>query len=81
MRILPINPEPIIEIPFLNAGRGPGGFYEDRLPVLDALVAIIRPYGSTQESNRPEHRQFFVRHVQRGHLVPERHVEFESIDR
>ncbi|MBC8868261.1 MAG: metallophosphoesterase [Planctomycetes bacterium] len=38
MRILSINPEPIIEIPFLNAGRGPGGFYEDRLPVLDAVV-------------------------------------------
>jgi len=38
MRILSINPEPIIEIPFLNAGRGPGGFYEDRLPVQEAVV-------------------------------------------
>ena len=38
MRILSINPEPITEIPFLNAGRGPGGFYEDRLPILDAVV-------------------------------------------
>jgi len=38
MRILSINPEPITEIPFLNAGRGPGGFYEDRLPVMNAVV-------------------------------------------
>lgn len=38
MRILSINPEPIVEIPFLNAGRGPGGFYEDRLPVQEAVV-------------------------------------------
>ena len=38
MRILTVNPQPIMEIPFLNAGRGPGGFYEDRLPVLDAVV-------------------------------------------
>jgi len=38
MRILTVNPQPIVEIPFLNAGRGPGGFYEDRLPVLDAVV-------------------------------------------
>ena len=38
MRILSINLEPITEIPFLNAGRGPGGFYEDRLPILDAVV-------------------------------------------
>ncbi len=41
MRILPVNPEPIIEIPFLNAGRGPGGFYEDRLPILDAVLGNI----------------------------------------
>ena len=38
MRILSIKPEPIIEFPFLNAGRGPGGFYEDRLPVQEATV-------------------------------------------
>jgi len=38
MRILSIKPEPIVEIPFLNAGRGPGGFYEDRLPVQEAVV-------------------------------------------
>jgi len=26
------------EIPYLNAGRGPGDFYEDRLPILEATV-------------------------------------------
>jgi hypothetical protein len=38
MRILSINPKPVIEIPFLNAGRGPGAFYEDRLPILVGTV-------------------------------------------
>jgi Icc-related predicted phosphoesterase len=38
MRVLSINSKPIIEIPFLNAGRGPGGFYEDRLPIQEAIV-------------------------------------------
>jgi Icc protein len=38
MRILTVNPQPIVEILFLNAGRGPGGFYADQLPVLDAVV-------------------------------------------
>jgi len=38
MQILSITTEPILEIPFLNAGRGPGGFYVDRLPVIDAVV-------------------------------------------
>lgn len=33
MRILSITAEPVTEIPFLNAGRRAGGFYEDRLPV------------------------------------------------
>lgn len=28
----------IAEIPYLNAGRGPGGFYEDRLSILEATV-------------------------------------------
>ena len=36
--MLSITTEPILEIPFLNAGRGPGGFYVDRLPVLVAAV-------------------------------------------
>ena len=40
-RCVSINPEPITEIPFLNAGRGPGGFYEDRLPILDAVVHCL----------------------------------------
>ena len=38
MRILSIQPEPVIEIPYLNAGRGPGAFYEDRLPILVGSV-------------------------------------------
>ncbi len=38
MRILSINPDLITEIPFLNAGRRPGGFYVDQLPVHEALV-------------------------------------------
>jgi 3',5'-cyclic-AMP phosphodiesterase len=39
MRILSLNPNPILEIPFLNAGRGPGQFYEDRLLVQEAIVS------------------------------------------
>ncbi|MEZ6132149.1 MAG: metallophosphoesterase [Planctomycetaceae bacterium] len=50
MRITSFNNEPISEIPFLNAGRGQGSFYVDRLPVhvghlsrlpddLDAIIA------------------------------------------
>jgi Icc-related predicted phosphoesterase len=37
MRILSIT-EPIVEIPFLNAGKGAGGYYVDSLPVHDAIV-------------------------------------------
>ncbi len=50
MRITSISENPILEIPFLNAGKGAGGFYVDQLPVhmatveglpegLDAIVA------------------------------------------
>ena len=50
MRITSFNPEPILQIRFLNAGKGAGSFYVDRLPVhigelsefptgLDAIVA------------------------------------------
>lgn len=50
MRITCFNSTPIFEFPFLNAGRGQGSFYVDRLPVhiaqtfglpndLDAIVA------------------------------------------
>lgn len=38
MRILSLNPEPLAEVPYLNAGRGAGDFYEDRLPILEATV-------------------------------------------
>lgn len=50
MRITSFENVPVLEIPFLNAGRGPGDFFVDRLPVhlgqvtglpeeLDALIA------------------------------------------
>ena len=38
MRILKIEQEPFEELPFLNAGRGVGSFYEDRLPVFVGSV-------------------------------------------
>ena len=38
MRISSINEELICELPFLNAGRGPGSFYVDRLPIHEAFV-------------------------------------------
>ena len=33
MKICSIHPELLASIPFLNAGRGPGNFYRDQLPV------------------------------------------------
>ncbi len=38
MRIVSLDPNPIAEIPYLNAGKGPGNFYEDKLPILTATV-------------------------------------------
>ncbi len=38
MRIIEFNPEPLINLPFLNAGRGAGAFYKDRLPIYEAHV-------------------------------------------
>jgi len=38
MRIQSINSELIAEIPFLNAGRGPGRYYVDWLPIHEAIV-------------------------------------------
>lgn len=38
LRILSLPPELLLEIPFLNAGRGAGSFYEDRLPVHEGVV-------------------------------------------
>jgi hypothetical protein len=43
VRITSINPQPIAEIPYLNAGRGAGGFYEDRLPILEGRVTRLPP--------------------------------------
>ncbi|MBC8352675.1 MAG: metallophosphoesterase [Planctomycetes bacterium] len=36
MRVVSIDYKPIAEVCFLNAGRGAGGYYEDRLPILSA---------------------------------------------
>ena len=49
MRILELETKPIAELAFLNAGRGPGQYYEDILPVElawvdqlpDGVVAIV----------------------------------------
>ncbi|QDV40655.1 hypothetical protein Enr13x_04890 [Stieleria neptunia] len=41
MRITSIQPELIREISFLNAGRGPGGFYRDTLPVHRGFVDTL----------------------------------------
>ena len=38
MRIVSLNPDPILEFAYRNAGHGPGGFEEVRLPVLEAAV-------------------------------------------
>lgn len=38
MKILSIQSEPVVEIPFLNAGRRPGGYYVDSLPIYVATV-------------------------------------------
>jgi Icc protein len=38
MKIVNFQFEPILEIPYLNAGRGPGQFYESRLPIHLAQV-------------------------------------------
>lgn len=41
MRIISINEEPATEVPFLNAGRRPGQYYVDQLPVHDAFVDCL----------------------------------------
>lgn len=41
MRILEFQDEPIQELPYLNAGRGPGGFYEAQLPIHTARVSHL----------------------------------------
>ncbi|MDX1929145.1 MAG: hypothetical protein SFV81_21640 [Pirellulaceae bacterium] len=62
MRILKIEQEPWVELPFLNAGRGVGSYYEDRLPVLVGLVDRL-PQGVdslvvTADLQGREHFQF-----------------------
>lgn len=41
MRITEFNPQPMIEIPFLNACKGQGSYYVDRLPVHLVRVASL----------------------------------------
>lgn len=41
MRIESINPELLAEIPFFNAGKGPGRAYVDLLPIHEALVDAL----------------------------------------
>ncbi|TWT35064.1 hypothetical protein KOR42_52330 [Thalassoglobus neptunius] len=41
MRITSIIEEPFIELPFLNAGKGQGSFYVDRLPIHEATVDVL----------------------------------------
>ena len=38
MKILSIDSEPRWRLPFLNAGKGPGGFYRETLPIHTGLV-------------------------------------------
>ncbi|WP_166826766.1 metallophosphoesterase family protein [Thalassoroseus pseudoceratinae] len=78
MRIVSITEHPILEIPFLNAGKGPGAFYTDRLPVhtgevsglpgdLEALLATADLQGRErfQEANCGPQRLL-------GEALPER---------
>ncbi len=41
LRIVALKPELLLEIPFLNAGRGAGSFYEDRLPLHEGFVDCL----------------------------------------
>ena len=43
MKITSITEGPLTEIPFLNAGKGPGSFYVDRLPILVATTDSLPP--------------------------------------
>ncbi len=62
MRILKIEQEPIAELPFLNAGRGIGSFYEDRLPVfvgtVDRLPQGVDTLVVTADLQGREHFQY-----------------------
>lgn len=62
MRIEALSLEPIIELPFLNAGRGPGDYYEDRLPVevadVDRLPNGVAAVIATGDLQGREHFKF-----------------------
>ena len=62
MRILNIEQTPIVELPFLNAGRGVGRFYEDQLPVhvgtVDCLPQGVDTLVVTADLQGREHFQY-----------------------
>ncbi len=43
MRIVSVAEQPLDEVRFLNAGRGPADYYEDRLPILLGEVDALPP--------------------------------------
>jgi len=64
MKIITIDEEPILEVPFLNAGKGRQSFYIERLPVvtaqasevpegLDAVIATADLQGRERLEERP----------------------------
>ena len=64
MKITSLSSDPIVQIPFLNAGRGQGGYYVERLPIflaavdelpdeLDAVVATANLQGRERFEESP----------------------------
>lgn len=88
MRIIEFHTEPIATFLFLNAGRGPGQFYEDRLPVhharVDRLPEGISAVVVTADLQGRERFQDAMGGPPRllGEVVPRRLVEevFPSLD-
>lgn len=81
MKIISFTPEPISTFTFLNAGRGPGQFYEDRLPVhhgcVDRLPEGVSAIVVTADLQGRERFQDSPGGIPRllGEVVPQRLVE------
>ncbi len=62
MRILNLEEKPFVELPFLNAGRGIGSFFEDLLPVfvgtVDRMPQGVDALVVTSDLQGREHFQF-----------------------